>query len=264
MARPPDRFSIRRLALIEDLSEQRKRGRAARWAIGTSRRNRPSSCPSSSRGRSSPAGFSGRRHESVPALRHRLQRFCRFACRPDCRARSANARAYEAERRRAEALAEIDRAKTTFFSNVSHELRTPLTLMLSPVEELLSPHGREYDSGGAGTARIWFIATVCACRNWSTRCSISRASRPDACRPIYEPTELAAFTAELASNFRSAMEKAGLDFQDRVRPRFAEPVYIDREMWEKIVLNLLSNALKFTFDGQRDRVADAVPDGMPN
>ena len=49
-----------------------------------------------------------------------------------------NARAYEGERRRAEALAELDRAKTTFFSNVSHELRTPLTLMLSPVEELLA------------------------------------------------------------------------------------------------------------------------------
>ena len=64
----------------------------------------------------------------------------------------------------------------------------------------------------------------------------------------FEPTDLAALTAELASVFRSTMEKGGLRFTVEC-PRLAEPVYVDREMWEKVVLNLLSNAFKYTLQG---------------
>jgi signal transduction histidine kinase len=64
----------------------------------------------------------------------------------------------------------------------------------------------------------------------------------------YEPTDLAAYTAELASVFRSAVEKAGLTLVVDCPP-LPEPVHLDREMWEKIVLNLLSNAFKHTFEG---------------
>jgi signal transduction histidine kinase/CheY-like chemotaxis protein len=156
-----------------------------------------------------------------------------------------NARAYEAERQRAEALAEIGRAKTTFFSNVSHELRTPLTLMLSPVEELrLELRGQDrqrelLDFVYRNGLRLQKLV--------NTLLDFSRieAGRMQA---VYEPTELGAFTEELASNFRSAMKTAGLNFSIDCRP-LAEPAYVDREMWEKVVLNLLSNALKFTLEG---------------
>jgi PAS domain S-box-containing protein len=159
----------------------------------------------------------------------------------------ASARAYEAERKRAEALEEIDRSKTTFFSNVSHEFRTPLTLMLGPLSELV-----ENQRGVLSPAEL-SLASV-AQRNGMRLLKLVNSlldfSRLEAGRvkARFEPVDLSAYTAELASAFRSAMEKAGLDFKVDC-PSLPEPVYLDREMWEKIVLNLLSNAFKFTLRG---------------
>ncbi|MER5884885.1 SpoIIE family protein phosphatase [Streptomyces sp. NPDC001941] len=157
-----------------------------------------------------------------------------------------SARSYQAQQRRAEELAELDRAKTTFFSNISHEFRTPLTLIMGPVEEL---RARVPDTQDGVRAELDAIH-----RNGqrlgklvNTLLDFSRieAGRMQA---RYEPVDLAAVTAELASVFRSAVEKAGLDFTVDCPP-LDEPVHVDRGMWEKAVLNLLSNALKFTFDG---------------
>jgi PAS domain S-box-containing protein len=157
-----------------------------------------------------------------------------------------NARAYEEERRRAERLAELDRAKTVFFSNVSHEFRTPLTLMLGPLEEFLSNPGDEF------VVRREAINLVHRnglrlLRLVNTLLDFSRieANRIQA---TYEPTDLATATRDLASTFRSATERAGLKLEVDCDP-ISEPVYVDREMWEKIIFNLLSNAFKFTFEG---------------
>ena len=166
----------------------------------------------------------------------------------------ANARAYEEERKRAEALAELDRAKTAFFTNVSHEFRTPLTLMLGPLEDILrSPRPRRCRRTAPRSRSR--TATACACSSSSTRCSTSRASRRAACRRRYEPTDLAALTADLASTFRSAVRARRAAPASSTAPPLAEPVYVDREMWEKIVLNLLSNAFKFTLRGRDRRCA---------
>ncbi len=158
----------------------------------------------------------------------------------------ANARAHEATRKRAEALAEIDRAKTIFFSNVSHELRTPLTLMLGPLQEAIR-RDTEVSAELRGELEVAHRNGMRLLRLVNTILDFSRieAGRMQA---LYEPVDLAQLTAEIAGVFRSAIERAGLQVFIDCEP-IAEPVYIDRDMWEKIMLNLLSNALKFTFSG---------------
>ena len=158
----------------------------------------------------------------------------------------ADARAYEMERERAEALAELDRAKTAFFSNVSHEFRTPLTLMLGPIEDLLARH----DLAGDVHERVE-LAHRNAMRLLKLVNMLLDFSRIEAGRieAVYEPTDLATLTSDLAGTFRSAVERAGLRLIVDCPP-LSEPVYVDRELWEKVVLNLLSNALKFTFEGE--------------
>ena len=158
-----------------------------------------------------------------------------------------NAGAYEAERQRAEALAALDRAKTAFFSNISHEFRTPLTLMLGPLEDLLDQAGEGLPPRERDQLGVVHRNALRLLRLVNTLLDFSRieAGRAEA---TYEPTDLPAFTAGLASVFRSAVERAGLELVVSCPP-LAEPAYVDRRMWEQIVFNLLSNAFKFTFEG---------------
>ncbi|HEY9622726.1 MAG TPA: ATP-binding protein [Crinalium sp.] len=181
----------------------------------------------------------------------------------------ANARSYEEERQRAEQLAELDRAKTIFFSNVSHEFRTPLTLILGPAEDAL----RDAENG-IQRDRLELIHRN-ALRLQKLVNTLLDFSRIEAGRieAVYEPTDLAMLTTDLAGVFRSTIERAGMHLTVDCPP-LPEPIYIDRDMWEKIVLNLLSNAFKFTFEGEisvrlhqaGDRIELAVQDtgiGIP-
>jgi PAS domain S-box-containing protein len=158
----------------------------------------------------------------------------------------ANARAYEHEKRRAETLAELDRAKTVFFSNVSHEFRTPLTLLLGPLDDLL----QDPAATPARRHELLEVARRNGLRLQKLVNTLLDFSRIEAGRikAAYQPTDVCALTAELASNFRSMIEKTGIEFIIDCSSA-GETVYLDHEMWEKIVLNLISNAFKFTFAG---------------
>lgn len=160
----------------------------------------------------------------------------------------ANARAYEQEKKRAEALAELDLAKTTFFSNVSHEFRTPLTLMLGPLEEVLAKADAEVLPDNRRLVGMAHRNGTRLLKLVNTLLDFSRieAGRANA---TYRPANLAEITKELTSSFESLTTQTGIAFHVHCE-MLTRPVYIDREMWEKIVLNLLSNAFKFTFEGE--------------
>jgi signal transduction histidine kinase len=156
----------------------------------------------------------------------------------------ARARSVEEELRRAEALAELDRAKTLFFSNVSHELRTPLTLILGPTTDaLLSPErrleGAALESLHRNALRLQKLVgnLLDFVRIESGRVKSSP-----------EPVDLAVLTTDIAGSFESAIRDAGLAYEVSC-DKFPH-VFIDPDHWEKITLNLISNALKFTLEGK--------------
>jgi signal transduction histidine kinase/CheY-like chemotaxis protein len=138
-------------------------------------------------------------------------------------------------------VCEFDKLKTAFFSNVSHELRTPLTLMLGPIEQELQRYPANENLALAHSNCLRLLKLVNALLDFS-RLEAGRAEAS------YESTDLSAYTTELAACFRPVIEQAGLSLLIDCPP-LPEPVYVDRDMWEKIMLNLLSNAFKFTFEG---------------
>ncbi len=140
-------------------------------------------------------------------------------------------------------LAELDQAKTNFFANISHEFRTPLTLILGCVETLRSRNDyvqlqEEFTMIHKNSSRL--LKLVNSLLEF-TRIAAGKVN------PKFVETDLDQFTLDLASSFRSACEKASISLV--VKCNLSQIVWIDRDMWEKIVLNLLSNALKYTMDG---------------
>ncbi|TWD82154.1 response regulator receiver and ANTAR domain protein [Kribbella amoyensis] len=156
--------------------------------------------------------------------------------------------AYQAERRRAQSLADLDAAKTRFFQNISHEFRTPLTLLLGPLKELSSgeplPAGKQHQVETARRAAVRLRQLVDGLLDISLADAGQLRAQP-------EPTDVAELTVETTSMFRSAAERHGLELTVAVPDR---PVValVDREMWVKVLSNLLSNAVKYTPSGRID------------
>jgi signal transduction histidine kinase/serine phosphatase RsbU (regulator of sigma subunit)/CheY-like chemotaxis protein len=151
--------------------------------------------------------------------------------------------AYQHERGRAEALAQLDGAKTAFLTNVSHEFRTPLTLMLGPLEDALS----EASDDESARERLEMIHRngVRLLRMVNSLLDFARLEAGQS-EPHRVVIDLGTRTREVTSSFAELCAQSGVELRLETSPVLAQ---VDEDMWETIVLNLLSNAFKFTLDG---------------
>ena len=166
-------------------------------------------------------------------------------------ARSRELRDTNNELREANAkLGELDAAKTTFFNNVSHEFRTPLTLMLGPLEESLADDPRAARSWAEAAGRAGARQRVTAAQrlvNYAPRLLPARSRTPPRqLRPARRVEIHRGARGHVPVGLRrGALVKLVIDCAP-----LREPVWIDRDLWEKIVPNLVSNAFKFTMAGE--------------
>jgi signal transduction histidine kinase/chemotaxis response regulator CheB len=155
----------------------------------------------------------------------------------------AAARARREAQEKLAMLTELSRAKDEFFANVSREFRDPLTLMLLPLEELTGlaePYGELARVGHRNALRLLRLV--------DSLLAYAELEQGRAIPAIEEIADLAALTRDVAGVFRAATDRAGIELRLDCPP-VDRPVQLDRAMWEAIVLNLVSNALKHTFTG---------------
>ncbi len=157
-------------------------------------------------------------------------------------------RLYQKTRQQAEQLLELDRQKNEFFQNISHEFRTPLTLTLGPLESAVTQkQGLTHEQ------------SVIALRN-SRRLlrlvnQLLDLQRLDAGRmqPSFRPCNLKDFVIQVVDSFRSYCEKKEIHLITHLEE--CASIYLDLEKFDKVLYNLLSNAMKFTPAGGKITVA---------
>ena len=153
---------------------------------------------------------------------------------------------YEMSRFEAKKLHEVDVMKSTFFANISHEFRTPLTLILGPVKELINTEENKSKKDELITVR----------KNADRLCGLVNQlmdlSKLEAGKMTLKTCEedIVPILKGLVFSFASLAERKNiaLKFNSEKEMILA---YVDVEKIEKIVINILSNAFKFTEKGKR-------------
>ena len=171
------------------------------------------------------------------------QRFDEFSLRWEL---DKNRRAMEETNRK---LMELDQAKSRFFANISHELRTPLTLLIAPLETLIVRFGKTVDEETRATFKTMQANGLRLLKLINDLLDLVRleSGRLEA---RLGPLQIDEFIKGLASAARQMAENKKLQLNSYVDPQLGT-LQADRDKLEKIILNLVFNALKFTPSGGR-------------
>ena len=148
-------------------------------------------------------------------------------------------RLYQKTRQQAERLLELDKQKTEFFQNISHEFRTPITLIQGPLESAVNT--------GEGLSHEQSIIALRNSRRLLRLVNqLLDLQRLDAGRmqPSFRKCDLVEFVSQIVESFRPYCEKKDLNLLTELDE--CPAVYLDMEKFDKVVYNLLSNAMKFT------------------
>eukprot|EP01117_Protostelium_nocturnum_P014437 TRINITY_DN548_c0_g3_i1.p1 TRINITY_DN548_c0_g3~~TRINITY_DN548_c0_g3_i1.p1 ORF type:complete len:1234 (-),score=445.15 TRINITY_DN548_c0_g3_i1:1945-5646(-) len=153
----------------------------------------------------------------------------------------------EENQKRVKDLSRLDRARTVFFTNISHEFKTPITLTLGPLEDLLNREHSELNPEQYRRVEVTYRNSLRLLKLVNHLLDFNELEGGKLV-PKFEQLDISTLTSENCSLFGPACEKGKLSLSVKCN-QIDEKIYIDRDMWEKIVFNLLSNSFKFTHEG---------------
>jgi response regulator RpfG family c-di-GMP phosphodiesterase/signal transduction histidine kinase len=146
-----------------------------------------------------------------------------------------------------EELKKLDFLKSQFFANVSHEVRTPLTSILAPVQSLYQGDLGPLEPGLQRTVGQIYRNALKLLDMINQMLDFSKFEARKMQLHLKQ-LDIGEFARDIATNFREVAERKGLKLRFVVQEE-ATPVYLDEEKLERILTNLLRNAIKFTESG---------------
>ncbi|KAI8619659.1 hypothetical protein BC830DRAFT_1103147 [Chytriomyces sp. MP71] len=170
-----------------------------------------------------------------------------------------NIKSLETAKAQAQALMELDKAKTSFFMSMSHELRTPLGLIIGPVEDCLIDPDFALTENQSMQLELVRKNSVRLLKLVNSLLDIGRLNS-GCMKAVFRPIDVSEKTGQYFSMFQSAIEKAGLKYLTEIENVDPNVVFLDEEMWQKIIFNLLGNAIKFTLKGHIKGALRLCPD----